>query len=167
MALLPSPPLQDSIVEIDQTNTQRRDPFYVAQAWVVWILNSLIPRVQTATQVLKTQSLANQSAAIGATPLVGLPVLDAGFYRVGYMVAKTIADGVSSSVTVTLGFTTDGVSRTLSGSALTLDATTAVQSGEILARLDRSTSVTYATAYASNTPAKMRYTLDLAIEALQ
>jgi hypothetical protein len=74
---------------------------------------------------------------------------------------------VSSSLTVTLGWTSGGQALTLVGAAMTGDALTTVQTGSATVEKDANASITYATAYASNTPDKMRYSLTVAAELLQ
>lgn len=163
MEQIAAPPLQDSVIELDETPA-RRDPFYMAKGWIIWIQNSLIPRVQSGVQLLTTKSLSGQAAAIGATP-VPLPVLSAGMYRIAYYARITTPASVSSSLTVTIGWTEGGVALTLAGPALTGNVATSVQSGEIVVRIDRASAITYATTYATS-GTDMQYSLDICVEQL-
>lgn len=80
-----------------------------------------------------------------------------GAYRVGYYVEKTVADGVNSSATVTIGWTHNGKALTQTFAALVLDTTLAFQTGSLDLLVDANTSLTIAIAYASNTPGAMHY----------
>lgn len=91
----------------------------------------------------------------------------AGLYRVSWYLRKTVADGVSSSVTVTIGWVESSISLTLSGSAVTTDAVTAMQSGTLEIEADNASDITYATAYASNTANQMGYRLTVTVERIQ
>lgn len=162
MSTLPGPPIQDSIIELDENDPKRRDPFYVAKTWLLWLMDTLLDAVQAAPQVLKTLPLSGQSAAIGATA-IALGSLSAGTYRVSYYARITTPDGVASSLTVTLGWT-ESVALTLSGAAMTGDTVTTVQTGVATIVIDAASAITYATAYSSNTPAKMKYRLTVLVE---
>lgn len=112
--------------------------------------------------------LTGQTAGI-VTTSIPLPALAGGAYRINWYLSKTVADGVSSSATVTVTWTeqTSGLTKSLSGAALTLDTTAAVQStGTPLIMVQQATAITYAVAYASNTPNKMTYTLAIQVEEL-
>lgn len=129
-----------------------------------WLL-SLIDRLQKAVY-LPTAAIqkTNQHAAIGTA--IAYTVAVGGIYRISYAIRKVVADGVSSSLTVTLGWVHRGASLSLSGAALTADSTTAFQSGTTLAHVDASSNITYAVAYASNTPDQMQYDVDVTVEAI-
>lgn len=165
MPTLAGPPYQDSIIETDETNPKRRDPFYVAKAWLLWLTDTVLKTLQQAPQILKTVALSAQSAAIGATA-IPLGSLTAGTYRVSYYARITTPDGVASSLTVTLGFTETANSLSFVGSAMTGDTVTTVQTGTATIVIDAASAITYATAYSSNTPAKMKYRLQVVVERL-
>jgi hypothetical protein len=167
MSTLPGPPIRDSIVELDENNALRRDPYYLAKAWLNWVQQGVIEILQQAPLVKAVVALTNQHASIGATPLALGTKLAAGLYRVAYVARVTTVDGVSSSLTVTLGWTSGGQALTLVGAAMTGDALTTVQTGSATVEVDANSSITYATTYASNTPDKMRYSLTVAAELLQ
>lgn len=113
-----------------------------------------------ATPIAKT----GQSASIVTSTLLATPA--AGLYRVSWYLRKTVADGVASSLTMTIGWTDSGVSLTKSGSALTTDSTTAEQDGAFTVYADAASDLTYAVAYASNTPGKMTYDVRVSVEQL-
>jgi hypothetical protein len=106
----------------------------------------------------------NQNAALGTTKIH--TTLAAGLYRLSYYVRKTAADGVSSSLTVTVSWVESGVTLTDSAAAIATDATTAQQSGTKLVWADAATDLTVAVAYSSNTPGNMKYRLDACAELL-
>lgn len=89
----------------------------------------------------------------------------AGLYRISYYVRKTVADGVSSSLTVTLGWS-DGVAVTEAGAALATDSILAEQSGSKVVYAAANTDLTFAVTYASNTPGTMHYRIHVVIEQL-
>lgn len=166
MSLIASPPIQDSLIETNDLDPQRRNPFYMAKGWIVWLQDSILARIQASAQVLKVITLTNQSAAIGATA-VPLGTVTAGMYRIAWYARITTVDGVSSSLTVTARWTEGAVALTLSGAAITGDTTTSVQSGVIAVQVDANAAISYSTAYASNTPNKMKYALRVVVERVQ
>lgn len=89
-----------------------------------------------------------------------------GLYRVSFVMKKTIADGVSSSLTMTLAWVRGAVGCSEVGTALATDTTAAQQNGSIFVRADALTDLTFSIAYASNTPAKMTYEVDVVAELL-
>ena len=144
-----------------------RDPMttrvgLVALSWLNWF-TSLQQDVQAAAARLKTVSLTAQAASLAATP-IPVGVLKSGLYRVGYMARITTAASTSSSLTVAIGFTTGGVSCSLSGVALTGNTTSTVQSGTYLVLVDGASPVTYTTTYASVGATAMAYSLSVVLE---
>lgn len=110
-----------------------------------------------------TLQLTEQSAAIATTAVY--TTLSAGLYRLSYYVRKTAIDGVSSSLTVTLGWV-EGIAQTEVQAALAADAVTAQQTGNKVVWADANTDLTIAVAYASNTPAAMKFRLDALVEQI-
>lgn len=108
--------------------------------------------------------LTDQSAAV-VTSLAYLAVAG-GEYRVTARLRKTIPDGVSSSLTVTIGWLDGGVAQTKAFSALTTDSIVANQSDDVTVHADPASQITYAIAYASNTPAKMHYNAAILTEQM-
>jgi hypothetical protein len=101
---------------------------------------------------------ANKTAAIvTATAYV---TKSSGLYRMSYYLRKTLADGVSSALTFTYGWTDHGTPLTEIEPTLNTDTPAAQQSGSKLVYADAETELTYAVAYASNTPNKMTYELE-------
>ena len=113
-----------------------------------------------------TVSDVNQHAAIAATTILNTrqPV-PSGLFRVWWYLAVVTAAGTSSSATVTIGFTDQGVAKTISGVALTGNTTATVQGQAAFIRADPDTAITYAVAYASNAAAAMHYDVSVRVEA--
>ena len=116
--------------------------------------------------LISSFTLTPTKAAIPATDTVLTDALattvifttaQGGNYEVGYYIRKTVADGVSSSLTVTIGWTENGQALTRVFTALATDAVTANQSAVIPILADASSNITIAIAYASNTPNTMAY----------
>lgn len=147
------------IIEVTDGKTKGYSTFNFRERW-----NNLANRLgQSAYLIGDPLSLSGQHASIGARPIT-TQTLAAGIYRVGWTAHITTPDGVSSSLTVTIGWTQGGQALTISGAAITGDAATSVQSGVIQVVNDASSPITLATTYASNTPGKMLYELKVTLE---
>lgn len=100
--------------------------------------------------------LLNQSAAVPTTTVY--TVTADGLYRVGYYLRKTILDGVSSSLQVTLSWTdTDGAACSHTFAALTTDTNVANDSASYELRAKANSDIEVSIAYASNTPGTMHF----------
>jgi len=110
-------------------------------------------------------NLSGQGAAITTTP-IPLGTIPPGIWRISYIIQITTAAGVSSSVTPTFSWTANGLAKSASGAAITGNTTTTVQFGTLIIRVDDSTPISYATAYASNAAGVMRYAFDIVAEEL-
>lgn len=104
------------------------------------------------------------SALLATT--IAQTVIAAGMYRIGIYIQKITADGVSSSLTVTVGWTSRTVALTKVFTALTLDSIVANDSHTWEMYVDANSDITYAIAYASNTPGNMTYRANGAVERL-
>lgn len=109
-------------------------------------------------------SSVEEHAALPVTTL--LTVTAAGEYRITVYVRKITPDSVSSSLTVTVGWTESAVPLTDSAPALTVDAITATQAFSRLVVADANSDLTLQIAYASNTPNAMRYLVRAVVERL-
>ncbi len=119
-------------------------------------------RIGTATN-------SDQSAAIVTTSMPTTVTLSTGLYRMTYAAQITTADGVSSSLQVTFGWTSrTGVSQSHSFTAITGNTTTTndSQTWEFYSSQEPATPITYAAAYASNTPGAMHYDLYVTLESM-
>lgn len=132
-----------------------------------WIrtLQVYTARIITAVQFVgKTVALTDQGAAIGST--VVATITQSGFYRLSWYARVTVADGVSSSLQLTVTWREGSHTSTKTFAALTGDTTSTYDGAVWPFHAESGTQVTYAAAYASNTPAKMRYRLDVGTEFL-
>lgn len=133
----------------------------VSPKWADWLL-ALVTRVNTTPCRLKVVTLTTQTASIGTTALP-LGTLTEGMYRVSYAARITTPGTVSSSLTVTIGWT-QAVALSQAGAAMTGNTTATQQNGSFLIRVDAATTITYATTYASAGATAMVYRLDVVVE---
>lgn len=132
--------------------------------WIKW-LTALLTAASASSQQIGSVFLAAQAAAI-TTTAIPLPPLTDGLYRINYYVRKTTVPSVSSSLTVTVGWTDGGIALTSSGAALTLNTTSAYQAGSVLVQADANSSLTYAVSYASSGTTPLQYALSLTVDQL-
>ena len=129
----------------DQEITERGGPIttYFRLRWQELI--DSFTQVPTKTD---TGTVSGLTAALATTTL--LTTTQGGVYEVGYYIRKTVAGGVSSSLTVTIGWTENAIALTRVFTALTLDSTVANQSDTIPILVDANADITLAVAYASD-----------------
>ena len=138
------------------------NPSWVSRIWQTWF-RSLTDAVNAAPQVRSTVTLTGQSASISTTD--ALPDTGAsGMVRVTWFLKVTQAATTSSSVAVTVGWTSGSVALTSSGAALTGNTTSTYQSGSLTVQADASTAVTYSTTYSSVGATAMQYGLSVIVE---
>lgn len=116
-------------------------------------------------QILKESSFTAQSASLVTTP-IPLPGVAAGYYRINVYQAVTVVDPVNSSLTVTIGWVDQALSKTFAGPAMTGNMLTTALPFDIMIHIDNSSPITYAAAYMSNTPGAMNYDLGIVVEKL-
>ena len=119
--------------------------------------------LRTPTQS-NAQVASALTAALATTTLLTTTV--AGFYRVTVYLEKTVAGGVTSSLTPTIGWTRNAAALTLAGAALTTDAIGANASYTHTIYADEATAITLAVAYASNVAATMTWSGWASVERL-
>lgn len=146
-------PLNVEVVEQDRTIT-----LFFRLLWA-----QLIDLTTKAATVASIEKLG-QTAAIATA--AAFTVLNAGVYRVVVSLQKTVADGVSSSLTVTVAWTSRGVPMSHTFAALTTDAAGANDTSLWQVSADANSDITWAVAYASNTPARMTYNANVTVERL-
>lgn len=147
------------IVNTDGDNAGTITEFF-RLAW-----ESLRTLVQVTPLATTPLLLTGQKASIPTTDVYAV-IID-GLYELKYYIRKTAADGVSSSLTVTLGWIESGIPFTEVQPTITVDTTNAEQSGSKLIHADVNSALTIAVAYASNTPAAMVFRLDACAIKLQ
>lgn len=123
-------------------------------------LIALVAQVQTVAAV----ELLGKTAAI--VTVAAFTVINTGNYRISIATQKTVADGVASSLTVTVSWTSRGIPMSHTFAALATDTIGANDSVTWLLNADANSDVTYAIAYASTTPAKMVYNANVLVEKL-
>lgn len=153
------------VIELDPRTGEPLPGYGMGKDFGNWFQSSVVAPVANAPQLLPAVDLKNQSTSLSTTPMP-LPALATGAYRISYYTRKTTADGVSSSLTITFSWTESAQALTVSGSTLTTDATTAVQSGSLVILRDASSPISYSTTYVSNTPGLMRYRLFILVETV-
>lgn len=124
----------------------------------------LLDNLQT-TPTAATLDLTGQTARIVTRTL--LATTNGGQYRVNYSLQRTVDDGVSSSLQVTVGWTQSGSPQTEVEAALTEAAGISHQGLSRPIFADANTPITIAVAYASNTPAKATFDLHANAEFFQ
>lgn len=102
-----------------------------------------------------TQVASARTSALATTTI--LTTTAPGVYRVVVYVEKTIAGGVSSSLTPTIGWTRNGSPLSKTFAAFTTDAIGANESFVYEFQADANTAITLAVAYASNAAATMTW----------
>lgn len=149
-------PLRDRLVEPGG---------FLTPAWLQY-LTHLPQSLDAIPSRLATESLTVQSASVAASSIGG--TLQGGLYRVSYFAYVTQAATTSSGLIVTIGWTQDGIAKTISGADMTGNTTATVQSGSMLIRKGTNTAIpiTYATTYASVGATPMLYGLDVTLEKI-
>lgn len=145
-------------------------PLVEAPLWTItsqWgkRIQDLFARIEETPPVLANIPLVAQAASIGTTS-IPIGAQAAGLFLVLWYLRITTVAGVSSSATVTIGNTDGGVSCTQSGSAVTGNTTSTIQSGAVLVRCDPAIAPTYQVTYASNPASAMQYRLDLVLQGM-
>jgi hypothetical protein len=139
------------------------------RVWVQWFTELFTLLGQTASLAgngAASVGLTTQSASIAPTDL-GSTSYSAGVYRVSMSAQITQAATVSSSLTVSVAWTSNGAACSYSWPALTGNTTATVGvAPPVVILVDQGTNVSYSTAYASAGPTPMQYALVLKMETL-
>jgi hypothetical protein len=112
---------------------------------------------------LNVAELAGQGGSVSATDLAP-GVLIEGLYRVTYYAHITQAATTSSSLTLTFTWIEGGVTQTAVGTPIVGNTTATGLSESFMFRMDKGSTVTYATTYVSAGATSMTYSLDVALE---
>jgi hypothetical protein len=155
--LAPTPAI---VVEQDVTNGRISGRLTFLMRY--WLL-SLADRINATPEILASVKASTQAASISATSFSILSV-SPGLYRLSMSARISRAATTSSSLIVTFGWTSGGVSCTTASPAMTGNTTATVSSLTVLARVDEATAITYATTYASAGGTTMQYDLDVSCE---
>lgn len=157
-------PYRDPQVEQQQAGPDRPAGLYVSRAFRTWLTS-----MQTVTQAapnsltVPTIHLVGKTASIAPTPMnLGSA---SGLVRITMAGHVTTAATVSSSLTLTVQYTSDAISVTQSV-VTTANSTSAPISGDFLCWVDPGSPVSYATTYASSGGTPMAYSLAVHAEQL-
>lgn len=132
--------------------------------WRDWFLR-LRQSVDLSSLVRRSLRLENQSAAIAVTSLEGGTVA-AGLYVVSWYLSVTTPAGVSSSATVTIGWTDNGQAKSYTGPAMNGNSLATSQGEQRVMFYSDAAPITYAVAYASNPAAAMVYDLRIVLQSV-
>jgi hypothetical protein len=136
----------------------------VSQAW-----NEFFSRLQLVVEkcprVANEIELTLQQASITATDFSG-GSLPAGLYRASHYLRITTAAGTNSSVQLVIDWTDGAVVQSETYAAVTGNTTSTQQSSSKLLRLDKNSTIRYATTYSSTGSPDMRYSLYLVLEII-
>lgn len=153
---LPVDPIPSDTTIVDKLG--RITDFFRLRWEQVIALGTTIPSFTTPVSNL------GKTAAIATTTIV--TVVQAGLYRLVLCPLKTIPDGVASSVTVTVRFTSRGIACSHAFAALTTDTVGANDTNLWEFYADGSSDIQYETAYSSTTPNTMTYDITGSLERL-
>jgi len=168
MAVLTSapPPVQDPISRKRRAQFRKgeEDPLegFLTQAWLEWF-SALSSTIDNTVSMNTSISLSSQTASIAATDISD-GALAPGLYKVSWYARITTAASTSSSLTVMIDWTDGGVTPTYTGTAITGNTTTTVQSDTQMIRVDRNAPVRYSTTYASVGATPMEYAITFTLE---
>ena len=154
--ILAPPPLYSRVVN---TATERASADYIR-----WF-NSLVAYLKLTSYVPGTASLTAQSDSVAATAIQA-GVLEPGLYRVSYYLRVTRAATSSSSIALTIRWTDGAIACNYVSGATTGNTTATVLQGSVLVSVDKGSSITYETTYASVGATTMQYALSVRVEAL-
>lgn len=161
-------PVQDPIARPRRAEVPpgEKDPFagLITEPWNKFFTNQTQILSATSSR-LTTVALSDEAASIGATSFP-TGTLSAGLYRINYYAAIVQAATTSSSLTVTIGFTDQGISKSYSGAAITGNTVSTFQSGTVMLSSDGAAPITYSTTYASVGAQAMEYNLSFVVEAM-
>lgn len=161
----PWPGADDSWVDqVSDALGKRRYP--LSQEAINWLLALTNSVNATPQQVGVFIDLTGQNDAIPATDFDG-GSLATGLYELMLWSRVEIPDAVSSSVQITITYTSGGVVQTFVGTLVNGNLTTSKSQQSIPLWIDEGTAVTYQTSYASNTPNAMEYHVAIALQLVK
>lgn len=106
------------------------------------------------------------SAAVATTAIPTDGDLSEGLYRVTWIGEVLTAAGVSSDFTVTISWTSNGVTHQRVGTVTNGNTTATYDSATVFLRADAATPITFSVAYNSNPANAMVFRLSLTLERL-
>lgn len=156
-----SAPVRDPIAEENEAGL-----LMLGRKWIDYF-SALTLRIETSAQRLNKTAIVANGTSIGTTP-VPLGALAGGLYRLTYYFRITQPASVSSSLSVTLGWTDGGVTCAYSTPLPIVNGNTVstVRGDTIMIRSDQAAPLTYSTTYVSVGGTPMLYSLDLVVEQM-
>lgn len=143
-----------------------KESFPLSQEAINWLL-SLTNSVNAAPQQIgQFIDLTGQNDAIAPTSLDDGD-LSTGLYELSIWSRVEVVDAVSSSVQVTITYTSGGVVQTFVGTNVNGNTTTSKSQQSVPIWIDAGTTITFETAYASNTPNTMEYQLAISLQLVK
>lgn len=162
----PWPGAQENWVDEVKDPATGKKSYPLSQEAINWLL-PLTNSVNAAPeQIGDFVDLTGQNAAIAPTDFVGGDIVT-GLYLLSIWSRVEVPDGVSSSVQVTITYTSGGVIQTFVGTNVNGDTTTSKSQQSEPLWIDEGTSVTYETSYSSTTPNTMEYALAIALQLVK
>lgn len=134
----------------------------VSDRWRIYFRDLDLAQAASQTVVVSPVSLVGQVASIVATP-IPTGALAQGLYEVKTFMRITTPGGVTSDLTVRIGFTNGGVACSIPGALLASNTTASVQSNSWPIVIDASSPITYSTVRNSNPAGDMVYTLTVSL----
>lgn len=160
-----SPIPADSPLGYVKVNGQMLPLYLDTAAWHPFLM-SLQTRVESSPERLTILDTGELDASVATTPLQ-LPALASGLYRISVYARITQAATTNSSLIVTLSHTDGGASPSKSTTAMTGNTTATTNDPFVhLVHIDASTSINYATTYASTGATVMKYRAFIVVEAV-
>ena len=151
-------PSRDQIAKPDLT---------ASDALMIWVEQSLQTRIQASAYRVPSISPMTNVQGSGAGVLVANAT--AGQYRISAYREVEVADPVSSSLAITIGFThgTKALIRQLSAFAGAPQTINDNAGDTVVIDVDAGTPISFTLVYASNTPALARFYVSLTPELVQ
>ena len=147
MSVLPEPfPAKDRIVDKQG---------YPTEAFLRY-LESQDNLIGAAASNIGQASSTSGAASVSTTPITTQAISN-GVYRVSWYLEIQTPAGVSSSLDITIAWTSNGVAKSNTSSAITANLATSFSSGVLTIHSDGDAPVTYSIGYASNPAAAMLY----------
>jgi hypothetical protein len=144
---------------VDELEGRVTDPWADYFSSMAQTVGNSPTRIFTARRVGQAASIAAVDISNGA--------LRAGLYRVSYYVQVTLPAGISSSIVVTISWTSHGAAQAETGATMTANTTDTHESRSHLINIDAGSPVRYEAIRGSAGVPGMQYRLDVVLEVIQ
>lgn len=135
----------------------------VSDRWHIYFRDLQQTVDQSPSLVVNPVEALNENASIGTTP-IPTDSLSAGLYLVQWFIEIITAAVTTSSVILTVAFTSASVAKTWVSATVNGNTTSTVDSGSKMMYVDAGTPVSYSTTYASNGAGQMHYNLYVVLQ---